>query len=213
MGHRKIWVKRPGASATLVQVNEEDLVDDVRDTVLKKYSNSLGRSFDAPDVTLRIIPRAQLPRASPGGERTLGPEEAIARTLDFYFPGGQTVNEALIIDVPQRRTPRPSPRSLSHLQYFTDEIRAGHTGDYFPPMPVIPSPHLPSGSASSFTGPHGTQTHALGMLGTGQVPSLPSPGSTRSRHHGRTRTVRTYMPLSTHPSCGRRDFQTDTNGV
>nr|AAR30132.1 putative two-component response regulator SSK1p [[Gibberella] fujikuroi var. moniliformis] len=46
---RKIWVKRPHASPTLVTVNEDDLVDDVRDMILRKYSNSLGRSFDSPD--------------------------------------------------------------------------------------------------------------------------------------------------------------------
>ncbi|KKY19654.1 putative response regulator receiver domain-containing protein [Diplodia seriata] len=95
MLHRKIWVKRPGASATLVQIREDDLVDDVRDMILKKYANSLGRSYDSPDVVLRIVSRD--PAARPM-ERTLGPEEEMCRTLDEYFPGGQTVDEALIID-------------------------------------------------------------------------------------------------------------------
>ncbi|CRK17397.1 hypothetical protein BN1723_011280 [Verticillium longisporum] len=56
---RKIWVKRAGASATLITINEDDLVDDVRDMILKKYTNSLGRHFDAPDLTLRIFPREE----------------------------------------------------------------------------------------------------------------------------------------------------------
>jgi osomolarity two-component system response regulator SSK1 len=90
MIHRKIWVKRPGASATLVLINEDDLVDDVRDMILKKYANSLGRNFDSPDITLRITARDHSRRQS-NGERTLGPEEPITRTLDAYFPGGQTV--------------------------------------------------------------------------------------------------------------------------
>ncbi|KAI9783295.1 MAG: ssk1 response regulator receiver [Peltula sp. TS41687] len=188
--HRKIWVKRPGASATLVQVNEGDLVDDVRDTILKKYTNTLGRSFDAPDVTLRIISREpMMARGEPGGERTLGPEEAIGRTLDGYFPGGQTVDEALIIDVPVRRTPRPSPRNI----YYADEIRPGQQagggggGDYFPPMPAIPSPHLPTGSVSSLTGPAPVQHHTLVALNPIALQPLPSPGSTRSRNLGRPR--------------------------
>src|ERR1700754_189794 len=46
---RKIWVKRPGASATRVEVNEDDLVDNVRDAILNKYANSLGRTIDSPD--------------------------------------------------------------------------------------------------------------------------------------------------------------------
>lgn len=69
MLHRKIWVKRPNASATLVQIREDDLVDDVRDMILKKYQNSLGRSFDAPDVVLRIVPR----ESARAQDRTLGP--------------------------------------------------------------------------------------------------------------------------------------------
>lgn len=179
MVSRKIWVKRPGASATLVTIHEDDLVDDVRDMILKKYANSLGRSFDAPDVTLRIVPREQRQ------ERVLGPEEPMGRTLDAYFPGGQTVEEALIIDVPVRRTPKPSPNPHSHAhhQRYYDEIRPAEAGsDYFPQMPitVIPSPQLPN--AVPATTHHPALTHSMSVLTTGQVPPLPSPGSIR-RHH------------------------------
>ena len=212
MVNRKIWVKRPGASATLVPVHEGDLVDDVRDMILKKYANSLGRSFDSPDVTLRIVPRDQpLQETSPGGERTLGPEEAIGWTLDAYFPGGQTVDEALIIDVPHRRTPRPSPRTIPHVQYYAEDIRPGHGGDYFPQMPAIPSPHLPTGSVSSLQGQPGSSAHhAIAVLNTGQVPSLPSPGSIRSRHPGRPRMVRTH---ATSPPVMNERSNFPTNGT
>jgi osomolarity two-component system response regulator SSK1 len=139
MVSRKIWVKRPGASATLVTILEDHLVDDVRDMILKKYANTLGRNFDAPDVTLRIVPRENRQ------ERTLGPEEPMCQVLDAYFPGGQSVEEALVIDVPLRRTPRPSPQSVP--RYYQEEERrpAEAASDYFPPMPVptMPSPHLP----------------------------------------------------------------------
>ncbi|KAF5011789.1 hypothetical protein FDECE_2123, partial [Fusarium decemcellulare] len=73
---RKIWVKRPHASPTLVTVNEDDLVDDVRDMILRKYANSLGRTFDSPDLNIRIAPRDQ------HQERVLSPEEPMGRTLD-----------------------------------------------------------------------------------------------------------------------------------
>ena len=169
MLHRKIWVKRPNASATLVQIGEEDLVDDVRDMILRKYANSLGRSFDSPDVTLRIVPRD----AGHGQERTLGPEEDMCRTLDAYFPGGQSVKEALIIDVPVRRTPRPSPRVPLYFAHHDDAQHA--QTEYFPPMPVVqPSPA---------TVPHG---HSIAVLTNGgQLPALPSPGgaTTRRAHH------------------------------
>jgi len=42
MARRKIWVKRPGASATLVTIQEDDLVDDVRDMILKKIRQLAG---------------------------------------------------------------------------------------------------------------------------------------------------------------------------
>lgn len=186
MLHRKIWVKRAGGSATLVQIHEDDLVDDVRDMILKKYANSLGRSFDSPDVILRIVPRDHSHRHSQG-ERTLGPEESIAKTLDAYYPGGQQVEEALIIDVPTRRTPRQSPRV--HLPYHTTEdSRPVETDrEYFPPMPAgapIPSPHLSSNASAS--GSH----HSMSILNTGQAPLLPSPGSRGVRHSHRPRMGR-----------------------
>lgn len=179
MLHRKIWVKRPNASATLVQIREDDLVDDVRDMILKKYTNSLGRSYDAPDVTLRIVPRD----AARGQDRVLGPEEEMCRTLDAYYPGGQTVNEALIIEVPQpqrRTTPRPSPRVPTYHPYHDD---ASHSQtEYFPPMPVTqPSPSAASvGHHERIPLPHAP--HSIAVLSTGQLPPLPSPGGTRRLH-------------------------------
>ncbi|MCJ1418115.1 ssk1 response regulator receiver [Xylographa parallela] len=182
MLHRKIWVRRPNASATLVVISEDDLVDDVRDMILRKYANSLGRSFDAPDVTLRIVQRDHSHR-HPNNERTLGPEEPITRTLDAYYPGGQTVDEALIIDVPQRRTPRQSPRV--HMPYYlTEDIRPIEGGsDYFPPMPAgASSPHHPSTLSVHNNAVNGHPQHAMSILTTGQPPPLPSPGTRGTRH-------------------------------
>ncbi|KAK0642261.1 Response regulator mcs4 [Lasiodiplodia hormozganensis] len=204
MLHRKIWVKRPGASATLVQIREDDLVDDVRDMILKKYANSLGRSYDSPDVYLRIVSRD--PAARPA-ERTLGPEEEMCRTLDEYFPGGQTVDEALIIDVPQRRTPKPSPRVPlpPHVAHYYGETRPAETdADYFPPMPALGAPSPASLTSLSHDSrqshPH-QDVRSIAVLTTGQVPPLPSPGATRQRSH-RPRPHRnlTSSPTqSTHP--------------
>lgn len=173
---RKIWVKRPGASATLVTINEDDLVDDVREMILRKYANSLGRQFDAPDLTLRIRPNGNQQ------ERMLGPEEPMSRTLDAYFPSGQTIDDALVIDVPLRRTPRASPRvgppHAPQLQYYVDDPRPPETAnDYFGPgalsaLPVTVT--APSGSGHS---------HAISVLSTGQVPQIPSPGSRRARDY------------------------------
>ena len=185
MQHRRIWVKRPGASATMVMINEGDLVDDVRDMILRKYANSLGRTFDSPDVTLRIVAREHsLSKKALGAERVLGPEESMTKTLDVYYPGGQTVDEALIIDVPQRRTPRHSPRV--HGTFYAEDIRpTENAADYFPVMPMVNtggSPHMPSTvsvAGSTASGHH----HSIAILNTGQVPTLPSPGGSRSMRH------------------------------
>lgn len=175
---RKIWVRRPGASATQVAIHEDDLVDDVREMILKKYANSLGKSFDSPDVTLRICPRENRQ------ERILGPEEPMSRTLDAYFPGGQTVEEAFIIDVPLRRTPRPSPRGgPPHMVYYSEDMRPMEAStDYFPPMPATLVPRLPNGSTLAAPNSH-PAPHSMSVLTTGHVPSLPSPGGGASRRH------------------------------
>ncbi len=201
MLHRKIWVKRPGSSATLVLINEDDLVDDVRDMILRKYANSLGRSFDAPDITLRIVAR-EYPSRPMNAERTLGPEESITRTLDAYFPGGQTVEEALIIDVSQRRTPRPSPRPNHPVSYYyPEDIRPGESGtEYFPPMPAAPSPHLPPGSislASNQVVGHYPSLHAIADSNTCQIPPLPSPGGRGPRHSNRPKYGRQHTSSPT----------------
>ncbi|VUC35263.1 unnamed protein product [Clonostachys rosea] len=173
MAQRKIWVKRPNASPTLVIVNEDDLVDDVRGAILQKYGNSLGRSFDAPDLTLRICPREQ-----PQRERILGPEEHICRTLDTCFPDGQRVDEALIIDIPARRTPRPSPR-IPNTYYINDDGRPSEAAEgYFPPVGGIPSPHH---TVTVQPPTNGTVPHSIAVIGTGHIPPIPSPGGTRPR--------------------------------
>ncbi|KAL2020477.1 hypothetical protein VTK56DRAFT_8362 [Thermocarpiscus australiensis] len=193
---RKLWVKRPGGSATLVTISEEDLVDDVRELILRKYANSLGRHYDAPDLTLRIIPREQHRQ-----DRVLGPEEPMARTLDAYYPGGQTVDEALLIDVPLRRTPRSSPRTgPPHAQHLTsahyEEVRPPEAGtDYFGPGAVAHIPVTITGAAANGT------THAISVLNTGQVPQIPSPGGTRTRQ---------YRERSDRPRLGRQHTSSPT---
>lgn len=188
---RKIWVKRPGQSATRVEVHDQDLVDNVRDAILTKYANSLGRTIDSPDIVLKILTRDHTNNA-PGNERTLGPEEPIGRTLDDHFPGGQKIEEALIIDVPKKSTPKPSPRPGNHhIQYYVPEqFRPDDAArEYFPPMPMH-SPHV----AQIPGAPPGV--HSMTVLTTGQIPALPSPGGHSTRRHPRPKYGRQHTSLS-----------------
>ncbi|KAL2269363.1 hypothetical protein VTJ83DRAFT_1547 [Remersonia thermophila] len=193
---RKIWVKRPGASPTMVTISEEDLVDDVRELILRKYGNSLGRHYDAPDLALRIVPREASQQ-----ERILGPEEPMARTLDAYYPGGQAVDEALIIDIPHRRTPRTSPRSgPPHMQHLTsvhyDDYHPVEGSDYFGPGAIA---HMPVTLAGGPNAP----PPSISVLNTGQVPQIPSPG-------GILRATRQYRDRPERPRLGRQHTSSPT---
>ncbi|KKK14292.1 hypothetical protein ARAM_007017 [Aspergillus rambellii] len=181
MGSRKIWVKRPGGSATLVPTSEDALVDELRDQVVLKYANSLGKTFDAPDIIIRIATREGTTRqATP--DRILSPEEPLCPVLDSCYPGGQTIEEALIIEIPQRRTPRPSPR---HPVYY-HHSEPGEHGDYFPLMPANPNVPTPSTHASNTsTGVSGHPAPSISILTTGMAPALPSPSGRTARHSRR----------------------------
>lgn len=199
MSRRKVWIKRPGASPTLVTIQHDDVVDEVRDLVLRKYANSLGRTFDSPDVTIRIIPRERSQKES---ERLLNPEEPICKILEAYYPGGQDVDEALLVDVGTRRTPKPSPRVTNHMtSYFEDTRPIESEGDYFPTMPVVssngPATAIPSGERRPSISFH---PHSMAILETGHLPQLPggapfpSPGIRNRRERPRYGRQHTSSP-------------------
>ncbi|KAJ5672607.1 hypothetical protein N7507_001734 [Penicillium longicatenatum] len=178
MVHRRIWVKRPGGSATLVPCLEDAVVDELRDQVITKYGNSLGRTFDSPDIVIRIVARENANRLTTP-ERLLSPEEVLSNVLDTYYPGGQTIQEALLIEAPTRRTPKPSPRHTGYHHHQPSE--PGEHGEYFPLMPAnakVPTP--PTHSSSS----GGNNAPSISILTSGAPPPLGSPGS-RARQHRR----------------------------
>lgn len=204
---RKVWVKRPNASPTMVTVREDDLVDDVRDLVMRKYGNSLGRSYDSPDLVLRIVSRPD-ESGKRASERILSPDEDVCRTLDSYYAGGQTAEEALLIDTPARRTPRPSPRIYHGASYAAlDDYRPAENGtDYFPQMPAVQLPPNVPGQPPVQQTLHPEQPRSIAVLNTGQIPVLPSPGSVRrlrdprelrpkfNRQHTSSPTIMTHNP-------------------
>ncbi|KAL6690713.1 hypothetical protein J3F84DRAFT_388701 [Trichoderma pleuroticola] len=210
----KIWVMRPKASATQIRIRPGDLVDDVRDEILRKYGNSLGKTFDSPDLTLRI--QAGEETQNNQRSRTLGPEEDMVKTLNAYYPSGQTVKDALVIEIPRTSTtPKPSPRApLPHsgsaaaaaAYYAGDDGRPSETGEgYFPPVSGnTSSPRL---AMSVPTQANGAMPHSMTVISSGHlppIPPIPSPGGNRPRAHrdrdprhdrqDYSRTGRTHTP-------------------
>jgi osomolarity two-component system response regulator SSK1 len=188
---RRIWVKRPGLSPTMIKIDEDFLVDDVRDLILQKYQNSLGRNFDAPDIAIRILPREKSQRSPSEIDRVLLPDEPIARTIDIYYPNGQTSDEALLIDIPVRKTPKASPAAIAYYP--------GEGPDYFSAQPTPNSGHLTTQGGHYFVQPipHTTHPHSISVLTTGHLPPLPvSPGGTnRVQRRPKTRSVQTSSPI------------------
>ena len=182
MFNRKVWVKRCGGTATTVTVREDDMVDDVRDVVLKKYHNALGKSYDAPDISFIIKPRRSTDH-TPGYtlvERTLNPDERMIQVLAEYYPNGQLIGDALVIEVPPpvlRKTPRPSPHHGYGSHHEAHPSMEG--SDYFSPKPGASgySQVLPTTSSQL-----SLREPSISVLTTGQVPPLPgSPGGNNWR--------------------------------
>jgi osomolarity two-component system response regulator SSK1 len=97
---RRLWVKR-GVNGTpaSIQLQGDDLVDDLKDAVFRKYPVALARSYDAPDVSICLaLPSAT--KANITETRPLAVDESIEVIVSTYFPKGQRVEDALVIQVP-----------------------------------------------------------------------------------------------------------------
>ncbi|KAJ5215335.1 uncharacterized protein N7498_001742 [Penicillium cinerascens] len=176
MARRRVWVKRSTGSATLVSCLENAIVDELRDQVILKFANSLGRSFDSPDIVTAITPREGSDvQAYP--KRLLGPEEVLSSVLDIYYPGGQTIKEALVTDAPVIWTAKPSPhRSVCNHRHS----EPGEYSDCFPQIPLnknAPSA-LVTGVLTSEAGPNPSMNSIL----TVDDSPLPSPVTSGIRH-------------------------------
>lgn len=135
MALRKIWVKQPGCSASRVQVQEGDLVDDVRDIVLQKYAKSLGNQYDAPDINIFVVSKPTN-SGNIGTEKLLRPDEDICNIIETFYEGNQAFEDALIIRPSTK--PMISPRLRGNISK-RDPAATGH----YPPTPAL-TPSAPS---------------------------------------------------------------------
>lgn len=127
-GITKVWVRRPSSSPTRIQIpssistpictpsadalsamdgprhvdvelTEDFLVDDLREAILKKYPQSLGKHHDAADLSIRIPLRRQNGGGNGDSEpgRLLSPDENVIKILREEYPDGQKSSEAWTI--------------------------------------------------------------------------------------------------------------------
>lgn len=135
---KRLWVKRPNGSPTTILVHQNDIIDDVKLMIIQKYPNSLGREYDAADLIIKMDVHAKLglPQTSTTGNNrqrssfsspdkpaatalvTLEPDQNVWQLFDIYFPSGMSINNAFIIEEPER-TRMNSKHSLSSLNLPT----------------------------------------------------------------------------------------------
>ncbi|KKF95929.1 Response regulator mcs4 [Ceratocystis platani] len=145
----KVWVKKAESTATQVVVREDDLVDSVRDVILRKFANSLGRRFDSADITLCLHERKT------NKVRMLGPEEPLWDVIQAAYPNGQLVNEALVIGdishhlvgvkpITASPTTTNQPDSESKITPSASQAarKGGSKRDRAEPAQAVPPPNL-----------------------------------------------------------------------
>ena len=135
---KRLWVKRPNGSPTTILVHQNDIIDDVKLMIIQKYPNSLGREYDAADLIIKMDVHAKLglPQPSTTGNNrqrssfsspdkpvattlvSLEPDQNVWQLLDIYFPNGMSINNAFVIEEPER-TRMNSKHSLSSLNLPT----------------------------------------------------------------------------------------------
>ena len=193
----KVWVRRPNSSPTRITIpstvstpnvfsptgsatardtpqpvevefTEDFLVDDLREVILKKYPQSLGKHHDTADLSIRI----PVPRHDGDEGRILSPEESVVKILTEEFPNGQKSSEAWVIVtsggrdnytrwwlqtggfsnnlLPLRGTFSPTQFIPSTGGSYGSEVV--HQQEYFPYMPqtvMSPPGEFPPGSRAS----------------------------------------------------------------
>ena len=119
----KVWVRRPNSSPTRIQIpsststpifsptasgwstrdtprhvdvelTEDFLVDDLREAILRKYPQSLGKHHDSADLSIRIPLQLADGIIDSEAGRILSPDESVIKILMEEYPNGQKSDEA-----------------------------------------------------------------------------------------------------------------------
>ncbi|ORY85089.1 hypothetical protein BCR37DRAFT_355999 [Protomyces lactucae-debilis] len=140
---RRLWVKR-GVNGTpaSIQLQGDDLVDDLKDAVFRKYPVALARSYDAPDVSICVaLPSSTKPNITE--TKALAVDTSVDLVVKTYFPSGQRVEDALVIQVPSNSQAHASPYVSGPMRHsplsgtlglLTHDMR---DFEYFPETPPL----------------------------------------------------------------------------
>lgn len=183
-----MWVKRPGGTATTIIVHDEDLVDDLKTYIIRKYPTSLGRTCDPADINIKHVPSndhssnnttttnnnsnnnkyhslASSPKRVALGSVVLEPDQTVFKILDQYFPNGMNMADAWVIDFIQHQ------REPSGDKIYVDAPPAGSAGS--------------AGPGPSLHSPPQAQSHVRSQS---QDHHLPQPSARPPLHSQRSRS-------------------------
>lgn len=212
----KVWVRRPNSSPVRIQIpssvsspaftpsvggardtprdveveiTDDYLVDDLREAILKKYPQSLGKHHDSADLSIQIPTRRANPDDSDGGviegQRILQPDESVIKILTEEYPDGQKSEDAWLIVTSGGRDnytrwwlqtgglstefAAPFRTALSPNQFIPSAGGSFASGDahqeYFPYVPVPHAQGSPSGEY-----PPRSRNSQSSMMSSGQYP-------------------------------------------
>ncbi|KAL7663468.1 Response regulatory domain-containing protein [[Candida] zeylanoides] len=128
---RRIWIMRAGGTPTTIMIERDDLVDDVKQAVVAKFPQTLGRIFDASDLSIKMnlegrshalkkpSPSPLQPSSSPRPGRVspdrrhaaafslvnLKPDQNVWSLVEQYFPKGMTMEDAFLVEAPEGLDP------------------------------------------------------------------------------------------------------------
>ncbi|KAI5957044.1 MgSsk1 [Candida margitis] len=142
---RRIWVKKPHGTPTTILAQKDDLVDDLKSQIIQKYPNSIGRSDDAANLTLKLVAsdvatpdsssEVQLERNGPiDDDIELEPDQNAWQVLDVHFPQGMGMKDAIIIE---SYNPEASAQD-GHISRESDQ-RFAYSNQERPPLAKPPN--------------------------------------------------------------------------
>ncbi|RLV94818.1 Oxidative stress response two-component system protein SSK1 [Spathaspora sp. JA1] len=122
---RRVWVKLPHGTPTTVLAYPQDIIDDLKTSIISKYPHGIANFSDVADIQLFIDQNFQQPNSpitkqqqqqQPSRYIKLEADKNVWSILDGYFPTGMTLHDALIIDVAHERPLSYTSQTQAHLQ-------------------------------------------------------------------------------------------------